>query len=86
MAKPSIQVTNEQGTPLTAYQHLVADIIKSGLEVHRASYARSPCGRWWMGLVGLDPEYVFKTWYEREIGPPAPEYIPLEECPKCKRR
>ena len=76
-----IQNTRE----LDGYERLVAEVIRSGLQVVGASYARSPCGRYWLTLLGIDPAYVFKRWYEREVGIPAPPYEPIERC-HCGRR
>jgi hypothetical protein len=37
---------------------LVGEIVKQGIEAEGPGYAMSPCGMFWVGLVGLEPEAV----------------------------
>lgn len=39
---------------------LIGDIVKNGLEAEGPDYATSPCGRFWLELVGVIPEAVHR--------------------------
>ena len=69
-----IQNTRE----LDGYERLIAEVILRALRAEGASYTCSPWGAHWLHLLGLDPAYVFRRWYENEVGAPAPPYEPIK--------
>ena len=45
----------------------------------RPDYFREPCGRFWLGLAGIDPEYLWRVTMRR-WGLVAGAYTPLKKC------
>lgn len=39
---------------------LAATVVKSALSRFGAPYALSPAGRWWLGIMGLEPQVVYE--------------------------
>jgi hypothetical protein len=47
---------------------LAATIVKGALKRFGAPYALSSAGRWWLGIMGLEPQVVYEKAEDRRDG------------------
>ncbi len=60
MPRGPIRQHQHERTGLYPEEALAATVVKGALRVFGPKYALSPAGRFWLGIMGLEPQVVYE--------------------------